>query len=229
MAREYGNRVQIVVEDLGASTIAERFGVDKYPAIFVDEALVARPEDFYAWGGPETGKYIPWRDVANRREFQRDLRRMLDIRFAGGTLQSLTPSKLASAPKQLPSVSLVDLQGKSFRLSELRGKPVIVELWATWCPPCLDTIQHLNKVDPKDATVVAIALESERKDVDRVLEKFQPKARIAMGTQPLRDALDGPPAIPTLLLADREGKVVRIFYGASPTLHEDIAKELARL
>lgn len=229
VAREYNNRVQIVVEDLGASPIADRFGVDKYPAIFVDEALVARPEDFYAWGGPETGKYVPWRDIANRRKFQSDLRRMVDIRFAGGTLQSLTPTKLASAPKILPSVQLVDLQGKSFRLSDLRGKPVIVEMWATWCPPCIATIEHLNKLDPKDVSVVAIALESTRPDIDRVVEKYKPRARIAIGTQPLRDALDGPPAIPTLLLADRQGRVVRIFYGASPTLHEDIARELARL
>jgi len=229
VSREYGNRVQIAVEDLGASPIADRFGVDKYPAIFVDEALVARPEDFYAWGGPETGKYIPWKDIANRRKFQSDLRRMLDIRFAGGTVQSLEPTRIASAPKQLPSVALIDLKGRSFRLSELRGKPVIVELWATWCPPCLSTLEHLKQLDAKSATVVAIALESKAEDVDAVVAKIQPQARIAMGTQPLRDALDGPPAIPTLLVADRNGRVVRIFYGASPTLYEDIAKELARL
>lgn len=229
VAREYGNRVQIKVEDLGASPIADRFGVDKYPAIFVDEALVARPEDFYAWGGPATGKYIPWNEIENRRKLQSDLRRMLDIRFAGGTLQSLEPSRVASAPKQLPDVSLVDLQGKSFKLSDLRGKPVILELWAPWCPPCLDTLKHLKDLDPNSATVVAIAIESERKDVDRVVETLQPRARVAMATQPLRDALDGPPAVPTMLLADREGRVVKIFYGASPTLHEEIARALRQL
>jgi thiol-disulfide isomerase/thioredoxin len=114
-------------------------------------------------------------------------------------------------------------------LGDLRGKPVIVELWATWCPPCLQTLEHLKELDPKSATVVAIALESERKDVDRVVAQLRPHARIAMGTQPLRDALDGPPAIPTLLLADRNGRIVRVFYGAVPSLYAEITRELAKM
>jgi hypothetical protein len=73
VTRTYGDRVRFVVEDLGASKLAESFGVDKYPAIFVDDALVARPEDFYDWGGPKTGKYLPWSDLTNRRKFQADL------------------------------------------------------------------------------------------------------------------------------------------------------------
>ena len=47
----------------------------------MDDALVARPEDFYAWGGEGKGKYIPWTEVPNRREFQTDLRKMIDIRL----------------------------------------------------------------------------------------------------------------------------------------------------
>jgi thiol-disulfide isomerase/thioredoxin len=197
--------------------------------VFVDEALVARPEDFYAWGGPPTGRYLPWKEIPNRRRFQSDLRRMLDIRLAGGEVASLPASKSAKAPRVLPSTPLVDLDGRAFRLSELRGKPVIVELWATWCPPCLATLEHLRALDPKAATVVAVALESDRKDVDRVVAKLRPQARIAMGTRELRDALDGPPAIPTLLVADREGRIVRVFYGAAPGLYDEVARELAHL
>lgn len=69
--KQYGDRVRYAVQDFGASPLADRFGIDKYPAIFVDDALVSIPEDFYAWGGPGNGRYIPWSDVANRRKFQR--------------------------------------------------------------------------------------------------------------------------------------------------------------
>lgn len=50
-----------------------------------------------------------------------------------------------------------------------------------------------------------------------------------IGSPELRAAFDGPPAVPTLVLADGEGKIVRIFYGAPSNLHEEIEKELKRL
>ena len=88
VVREFGSQARFVVEDFGASPLADRFGVDKYPAVFVDDALVARPEDFYEWGGSPVGRYLPWKEPAQREEFQRDLARMIDIRLAGGSLRS---------------------------------------------------------------------------------------------------------------------------------------------
>lgn len=228
VVRKYGTRARFAVEDLGASAVAQRFGIDKYPAIFVDEALVARPEDFYAWGGPETGRYLPWKEVSSRRRFQADLQRMIDIRLAGGELQSLQAVK-SQGPRTLPAVDLVDLSGKKFRFDDLRGKPTIIEFWATWCPPCLDTLQQMKNWDTTRVNVVAIAIESDRKHVDSVIAKLTPPARFVMGTESIRDAFDGPPAVPTMLLADADGKIVRTFYGAPKTLHADIESEIARL
>jgi thiol-disulfide isomerase/thioredoxin len=230
---QYGGRAQFVVEDLGNSKLADRFGVDKYPAVFVDESLVARPEDFYAWGktttGPETGKYMPWNDVASRRRLQTDLKRMIDIRLGGGTVPSLQVTKSAPAERFLPATHVVDLKGNKLTFDQLRGKPVLVEFWATWCPPCLNTMTWLKKLDPKDVNVVAVAVDSPRKDVDSVVAKLQPAARVVVGSPELRAAFDGPPAVPTMVLADGKGKIVRIFYGAPANLHEEIEKELRKI
>ncbi len=88
-ARRYGSQVRFVIENFGASPLAERFGVDKYPAVFVDDVLVAGPEDFYAWGGADSGRYVPWGDPVQREEFQHDLMRMIDLRLAGAVNLSL--------------------------------------------------------------------------------------------------------------------------------------------
>ena len=230
MARQYGEKVRVAVEDLGASKLADSFGVDKYPAVFVDDALVARPEDFYEWGGPPTGKYLPWKELANRRRFQADLRQMIDIRLAGGAIASLpATAKTNTAAKLLPDVELTVLDGKPFRFSALRGKPVLIEFWAPWCPHCMNTLGWMKKLDRAKVEIVPIAIETTREDVVRAVEKLAVPGRIVMGSNAVREAFGGPPAIPTLLIADGSGKIVRIFYGAPPTLHADIERELAKL
>lgn len=232
ITRKYPEKVGFVVEDLGASKLADSFGVDKYPAIFVDDALVARPEDFYEWGGPKTGKYIPWSELANRRKFQADLQQMLEIRLAGGKVTSLpVAGKVAqrAAKQMLPEVGLQGLDGNSFTFASLRGKPVLIEFWAPWCPHCMNTLAWLKNLDRSKFEIVAIAIESPREDVERAVAKFAVPGRVVMGSSEVREAFGGPPAIPTLLIADSNGAIARVFYGAPPALHADIEKEIAKL
>ena len=229
MIRQYGGKVAFRVEDLGASKIAERFGVDKYPAIFVDNALVARPEDFYTWGKPPAGKYLPWSEIDSRRRFQADLKKMIDIRLAGGTIASLPVSSDGSGIDSLPDVALTALDGASFRFADMRGHPVIVEFWAPWCPHCIDTLKWMKKLDRSRVGIVAVAIDAQAADIASAAAQLQIPGRVTIATDAVRDAFGGPPAVPTLVVADRNGRIARIFYGASPTLHDDIEKVLKAL
>jgi thiol-disulfide isomerase/thioredoxin len=230
--QSFGDRVTYEVEDLGASPLSDRFGIYKYPAVFVDDALVARPEEFFAWDPADTsGKYVPWSELENRREFQDDLRRMIEIRLAGGELESAAPHRAAesSKSKPLPAVPFTALDGTTHTFSQLAGKPVLVEFWAPWCPPCLSTLSWLRGLDPKTFSLVAIAVESKLDAVEALLEDQPIPGIVTMATPELLEAFGGVPAIPTLLVADREGRVVKAFYGAPPDLHQQIEAELAKL
>ena len=229
MVDGFGGRARFVVEDLGASRIAERFGVAAYPAIFVDEALVARPEDFYEWGGPKRGKYIPWSDLANRRRFQDELRRMIALRLEGSEVTSLEVTKGAGPIERLPDVAMRELSGKPLTFAQLRGRPVLVEFWATWCPMCIKSMEWMKTLDPERVSIVNVAIESERADVEKLVASLRPKGRTVIASDALRKAFAGPPAVPTLLLADGNGKVVKIFYGAPDTLHADVQRALDAL
>lgn len=87
VVREYAPRATFVTEDFGTSPLGKRFGIDEYPAVFVDDVLIARPEDFFGWGGAVIGKYKPWSDPVNRTRFQADVRRAIEMRLRQGAGQ----------------------------------------------------------------------------------------------------------------------------------------------
>lgn len=67
-------------------------------------------------------------------------------------------------PGHTADFSLQDLQGKTHRLADYRGKWVLVNFWATWCPPCLSEIPELNALHnahkDSDLVVIGIAMDS---------------------------------------------------------------------
>jgi thiol-disulfide isomerase/thioredoxin len=73
--------------------------------------------------------------------------------------------------------SLQDMQGKTHRLADYRGKWVLVNFWATWCPPCLAEIPELNSLHnahkDSDLVVIGIAMDS---GSDKIVADFA-KAR----------------------------------------------------
>ncbi len=84
VAAKYPGRVTFVSENFGGSKLADRYGVKGYPAVFVDDVLVAVPRDFGYFGEVEgTGRYAPWRNADNQAKFKADLIRMIDLILAG--------------------------------------------------------------------------------------------------------------------------------------------------
>lgn len=232
----YSGKVRFVSENLGASKFAERFGVKLYPAVFVDDVLIARPTDFGAFGGEKGGRYAPWRNAANQARFKVDLNRMVDLVLAGKKEQASRDRPAAeNAPDSiaaLPNLALKDLAGQPLTGDQLGGRPVLVEFWATWCPPCRSTLEWLAGLKRKygdNIAVVTLAVESPEADVRATAESIGAGLSWAISDAETGRSFGDISAVPTLFLFDRDGKTASVLYGAPPDLHHRAEKTLNAL
>ena len=120
---------------------------------------------------------------------------------------------------------LPGLDGKSYRLSDYRGKWVLVNYWATWCPPCREELPELevfhNNHKDKDAVVLGVAME--RIDPPR-LKSFVDEQFLSypiLLTKPAaRTELGRVPGLPTSFLVNPKGELVARQVG--PVTLEDL-------
>jgi thiol-disulfide isomerase/thioredoxin len=240
VAAEFKGRVNVTTEEYGNSPTAKRFGVRRYPVVFVDDVLVARPKDFGFRGAEDVGagRYAPFREPENQRRFQADLRGFIAKRLAGAKVEGFDPSEVATAsaaaegPASLPPGRLTDLDGREIDPASFKGRVVLVEMWATWCPPCRATLAWMNdflRANANRVEVLAIAVDSKPEDVRAFAAAARPGYRIVIGTPDVLDAFGTVAAVPKLMVFDGDGRRAGVFYGAPPDLHQQIAQTVKRL
>jgi thiol-disulfide isomerase/thioredoxin len=114
---------------------------------------------------------------------------------------------LVKLGQPLPTLAL-NYMGKQ---PELTGKPLLVEFWATWCPPCRKSIPHLNEIYAKYKTqgleIVGITDEDEA-TVKKFEKQIPMDYSVAINTPESIYQQFGIKAIPTAFLVDKEGKIV---------------------
>lgn len=127
---------------------------------------------------------------------------------------------LARKGQDVSAVAYLDASGARHTLAEERGKVVVVDVWATWCPPCRKTLPGLAKLAAaggNDYTVVPISVDDDGfKAVTPFLEQHPELAALpglmpdgANGIAPLGQVQ----GIPTTFILDREGKVLDAWSG----------------
>jgi cytochrome c-type biogenesis protein len=119
----------------------------------------------------------------------------------------LTTSSLA------PDFSLESLEGKTMRLSDYRGKAVLLNFWATWCGPCKIEmpwfVEFQNQYAAQGLQIVGVAMDdASKEDIGKFAKDMGVNYPILIGKEAVGDQYGGVPALPETFLIGRDGKIV---------------------
>ncbi len=142
-----------------------------------------------------------------------------------GTLQGNAVGAMA------PDFKLTTLDGKQVKLSDYRGKAVLLNFWATWCGPCKVEIPWFMDLEkqyaPQGLVVLGVAMDDDGKaTVTKFAQEMKIDYTVVLGNDNVADQYGGVEGLPTTFYVDRNGKIVKVVAGlVSHSEIEDGIKE----
>ena len=134
--------------------------------------------------------------------------------------------------KPAPRWELKDLDGKTVHSSDFNGKVVVLDFWATWCPPCRaeipDFIELQKKYAAQGLAVVGVSVDqADLKTVKSFAQKNGINYSVVLVDDKIADAYGGIDGLPTTFIIDRSGRIVNQHLGF--TAPAEIEKEITNL
>ena len=133
------------------------------------------------------------------------------------TSEQATAIRFAKDPQPAPAFSLQDIAGRKVSLADWKGKVVILNFWATWCPSCREEIPALIALQAKYHNQLQVIGISEDEGGPQEVAKFAQKAGIdyllVMATKELIAEYGGVPALPTSFIINPQGGLVQRHVG----------------
>jgi cytochrome c-type biogenesis protein len=132
------------------------------------------------------------------------------IKLEGSNAQTLPPLEAASVVAA-PEIELKNVAGAPFRLSDLRGRVVLLNFWATWCVPCRTEIPELNEMhrelEAQGFTVVGASWNDSGSDIQDFQQQIKVDYPILLDSESIGDKFGGIQSFPTTFIIDRTGRI----------------------
>ena len=145
--------------------------------------------------------------------------------------------------KVAPALTLADLNGNKVSLTNYKGRPLVVDFWATWCGPCKVEIPWFEKLHEQYAgqglEILGVSTDdldrddpaklfTQKRDIADFVSKMHMNYPVLLGEDAVEDKW-GIDAMPTTFFIDRNGKIVASTIGLAPreVIEEDIRKAIA--
>ncbi len=148
-------------------------------------------------------------------------------------LTHCTTGDKETTPQSAPDFTVKTLDGRELTLSQLRGKTVLIDFWATWCAPCRESIPHLvhlyKTYDRERFELIGMSLDrGDPKAVENFAKSMDIPYPIAIAPEEVAKGF-GVTKIPTTIIIDREGKIQERILGFSTGVAKEITAKLEEL
>ena len=131
---------------------------------------------------------------------------------------AFSPAGVLGQEVKAPQFELRDLNGRTVRLSDYRGKVVLINFWATWCPPCRAEMPDLVRLQREHGNeglqIIGVTYPPETKSrVRRFAKSLKVNYPIILGTSEIKTRFSSDETLPLTVVIDRNGKVSDIISG----------------
>jgi peroxiredoxin/outer membrane lipoprotein-sorting protein len=151
-----------------------------------------------------------------------------EFKLPGGT-----PKEESFEGKKAPDFTLTSLKGEKISLSSLKGKVVIIDFWASWCPPCREELKIIQKLydEYKDRGVIILCINSneEREKVEDFIDENNYNFTVLLDTDGRVSDNYKVISIPRIFLINKEGIVVKDMTGYSPESEKILKEEIEKI
>ncbi len=154
--------------------------------------------------------------------------------LAAGQREPVSPSEIDKLEKiKAPNFSLKDLSGRPVSLSSLKGKVVLLNFWATWCPPCISEMPVFNRLykemRSRGLEIVAISADRSEGYLRDYVSKHSLDFRVLYDEDRSVTKQYKVFSMPTTFLIDKNGIIIEKFFGEYDWTDQEIKKKIEKL